>query len=91
MQWDEWVEAALSKLESSKLLRSLRPINVSSKINNSDNASNFGGKGHQVFGGLRQWDRASVEVDIAESTFHDWLNEIPSCGIFLQLHLFFSF
>ncbi|KAJ8437647.1 hypothetical protein Cgig2_018437 [Carnegiea gigantea] len=79
MKWDEWVEAALSKLESSKLLRSLRPINVSNNINNN-NAPNFGGYDQQVFDGLREWDRASVEVQISESTFHDWLNEVPSRG-----------
>lgn len=79
MKWDEWVEAAVSKLESSKLLRSLRPINVSNNINDN-NAPNFGGYDQQVFDGLREWDRASVEVQISESTFHDWLNEIPSRG-----------
>ncbi|XP_021862199.1 8-amino-7-oxononanoate synthase isoform X1 [Spinacia oleracea] len=72
--WDEWVEAALSKLESLKLLRSLRPINV------SNNSSNFDGHAYHVFDSLRQWDRTSVEVTISDSTFRNWLNDIPSCG-----------
>ncbi|KAL2939939.1 8-amino-7-oxononanoate synthase [Bienertia sinuspersici] len=71
MKWDEWVESALCKLESLKLLRSLRPINVS---------NNFHAHEYQVFDNLRQWDRTSVEVMISDSTFHHWLNDIPSCG-----------
>ncbi|CAO2825854.1 unnamed protein product [Amaranthus hypochondriacus] len=70
--WDEWVDLALLKLESSKLLRSLRPINV------SNNCSNF--HEYKVFDRLHQWDRTSIEVTISESTFHNWLNDIPSCG-----------
>lgn len=84
MNWDDWVEAALSKLESLKLLRSLRPINV------SNNSSNFHAHEYKVFDGLREWDRTSVEVMISESTFRNWLNDIPSCGIFLSYPLVFS-
>ncbi|CAH1453506.1 unnamed protein product [Lactuca virosa] len=34
-----------------------------------------------VFGDIRQWDRASVEIDITESTFHRWLQDVPSFGV----------
>ncbi|THG05759.1 hypothetical protein TEA_002313 [Camellia sinensis var. sinensis] len=34
----------------------------------------------EVFDGLRQWGRASVEVVIADSTFQRWVCEVPSCG-----------
>ncbi|GAB4836813.1 hypothetical protein Ancab_001726 [Ancistrocladus abbreviatus] len=75
-KWDYWVEEALSRLESLKLLRSVRPINVGDKLNsNASPLDEF-----QLFDGLRQWDRVSVEVEISESTFHQWLNDIPSCG-----------
>ncbi|CAH1428577.1 unnamed protein product [Lactuca virosa] len=75
--WDEWVELALSKLESMKVLRSLRPIHYSSypfeikpKIDHA----------FKVFDDIRQWDRASVEIEIAESTFNRWLQDVPSSG-----------
>ncbi|KAI3808011.1 hypothetical protein L1987_23951 [Smallanthus sonchifolius] len=75
--WDEWVEQALSRLESMKILRSLRPIHypnhplqIETKTNNA----------LQVFDGMRQWDRASVEIEIAESTFQRWVNDVPSSG-----------
>ncbi|KAL7237817.1 hypothetical protein ACSBR2_004008 [Camellia fascicularis] len=42
------------------------------------NASNY--DEFEVFDGLRQWDRASVEVVIANSTFQKWIREVPSCG-----------
>lgn len=42
------------------------------------NASNY--DEFEVFDGLQQWDRASVEVVIADSTFQRWVREIPSCG-----------
>ncbi|XP_074285568.1 8-amino-7-oxononanoate synthase isoform X2 [Silene latifolia] len=73
--WDECVEASLTKLDSLKLLRSLRPINAtnSSEFPTFDHA-------YQSFDGLRQWDRTSVQVQISGSTFRDWLNDIPSCG-----------
>lgn len=82
--WDQWVEEALSKLESLKLLHSLRPIHlpINEQLKPIDtqmkNASNYDEL--EVFNGLRQWDRASVEVVIADSTFQRWVHEIPSCG-----------
>ncbi|KAF5960175.1 hypothetical protein HYC85_001384 [Camellia sinensis] len=81
--WDQWVEEALSKLESLKLLRSLRPIHfhineqskpIDTQMKNASNYDEF-----EVFDGLRQWDRASVEVVIADSTFQRWVSEVLSC------------
>ncbi|KAL9231502.1 hypothetical protein vseg_006725 [Gypsophila vaccaria] len=73
--WDEFVELSLRKLEFLKLLRSLRPINAANAVDfeKFDHA-------YQVFDGLRQWDRTSVEVEISQNTFLNWLNDIPSCG-----------
>lgn len=72
--WDQWVEEALSKLDSLKLLRSLRPIALPSQ----DRAPN--GDEYEVFDKLSQWDRASIEVEISENTFRSWINEVPSSG-----------
>lgn len=70
--WDYWVEGALSKLESLKLLRSLRPIHLSPcSIESND---------FEFYEGLSQWDRASVEIEISEATFQKWLQDIPSSG-----------
>nr|XP_016448662.1 PREDICTED: 8-amino-7-oxononanoate synthase-like [Nicotiana tabacum] len=75
--WDEWVELALQKLESRKLRRSLRPIHLSKDSNmlSPSNADDFG-----IFDELRQWDRGTVEVQISETTYHKWLQDIPSSG-----------
>ncbi|XP_009609590.1 8-amino-7-oxononanoate synthase [Nicotiana tomentosiformis] len=75
--WDEWVELALQKLESRKLLRSLRPIHLSKDSNmlSPSNADDF-----EFFDELRQWDRGTVEVQISETTYHKWLQDIPSSG-----------
>ncbi|KAL3365671.1 hypothetical protein AABB24_010680 [Solanum stoloniferum] len=70
--WNEWVEQTLEKLESRKLLRSLRPIHLSDDNSHTDE--------FECFDGLRQWDRASVEVEILETTFQKWLQDIPSPG-----------
>ncbi|KAL5745948.1 hypothetical protein ACOSP7_027094 [Xanthoceras sorbifolium] len=74
--WDQWVEEALSKLESLKLLRSLRPIYVSS----NDNQSQLLGEDYEVFDEMQPWDRSSVEVSMSQTTFHRWLHDIPSSG-----------
>ncbi|KAJ0832442.1 putative 8-amino-7-oxononanoate synthase [Helianthus annuus] len=75
--WDEWVEQALSRLDSMKILRSLRPIHYPNhpfEIEpKTDNAL-------QVFDEMRQWDRASVEIEISESTFQRWVEDVPSSG-----------
>ncbi|CAI9774077.1 unnamed protein product [Fraxinus pennsylvanica] len=74
--WDSWVEEALSKLESLKLLRSLRPIYLpNSQLNSSNSYENF-----EFFSGPHKWDRSSVEVIISEATFQKWLHDIPSLG-----------
>ncbi|OIT23216.1 PREDICTED: 8-amino-7-oxononanoate synthase-like isoform X1 [Nicotiana attenuata] len=69
--WNGRVEQALEKLDSLKLLRSLRPIHLADDTNTD---------GFEFFDGLCQWDRASVEVEISETTFHKWLLDIPSPG-----------
>ncbi|KAL2553021.1 biotin F [Forsythia ovata] len=85
--WDSWVEEALSKLESLKLLRSLRPIYLpnynanqpksieNSQLNSSNSHENF-----EFFNGPHKWDRNSVQVNISEATFQKWLHDIPSLG-----------
>ncbi|WOH06831.1 hypothetical protein DCAR_0626259 [Daucus carota subsp. sativus] len=80
-KWDNWVGEALSKLESLKVIRSLRPIHLHNNLSSSK-PQDFELKVDepQVFDGLRQWDRDSVHVDIAESTFQKWLQDIPSSG-----------
>ncbi|KAK0598627.1 hypothetical protein LWI29_036462 [Acer saccharum] len=74
--WDDWVEEALSKLQSLKLLRSLRPIYVST----NEQQLQLLGEEYEVFDEMQQWDRSSVEVSISQTTFHRWLHEIPSSG-----------
>ncbi|PIN07035.1 Glycine C-acetyltransferase/2-amino-3-ketobutyrate-CoA ligase [Handroanthus impetiginosus] len=76
--WDTWVEEALSKLESLKVLRSLRPIHLPSGV--PENSSSNSSHEFQVFDGPHKWDRASVEVNISEFTFHKWLHDVPSSG-----------
>ncbi|XP_057952263.1 8-amino-7-oxononanoate synthase isoform X3 [Malania oleifera] len=81
--WDCWVEAGLSRLDSLKLLRSLRPIQlpcdstkpIGCKAKNSSNFDEY-----EVFDELQPWDRSSVEVEIAETTFQRWVDEVPSSG-----------
>ncbi|XP_008803821.2 8-amino-7-oxononanoate synthase isoform X2 [Phoenix dactylifera] len=74
--WDHWVEAALSRLASKKLLRSIRPISVHSPPPPSGDPS----EGLETFDGPRHWDRSAVEVEIEEPTFREWLNELTSPG-----------
>ena len=70
--WDQWVEEALSKLESLHLLRSLRPIHLP---NGAVQAHDL-----QVFDQMRHWDRSTVEIEIADATFQKWLLDISSSG-----------
>ncbi|KAH7659383.1 8-amino-7-oxononanoate synthase protein [Dioscorea alata] len=65
--WDSWVAAALSKLAGKRLLRSVRPISLPS----SDPKV-------EAFDGPRPWDRSSVEVELDEQTFQEWLQELPN-------------
>ncbi|MBA0761686.1 hypothetical protein Gotri_024299 [Gossypium trilobum] len=77
--WDKWVGEALSKLDSLKLLRSLRPL----YLPNEQQMSNTGVSGkeeYEVFDEMQPWDRSSVNVSISEPTYRKWLLEIPSSG-----------
>ncbi|KAK6262137.1 hypothetical protein QUC31_007953 [Theobroma cacao] len=67
--WDFWVEEALLKLESLKLLRPIRPIQLSKKqaTEKKDDEE------YEVFNELQPWDRSTVEVSISESFFQQWL------------------
>ncbi|KAL5728357.1 8-amino-7-oxononanoate synthase [Ranunculus cassubicifolius] len=69
--WDSWVNEALTKLDSLNLVRSLRPISfpISLSQQNLD-----------TFDDLQPWDRSSVEIQIDESTFHNWLHNVHSSG-----------
>lgn len=80
--WDCCVEEALAKLGLLQLLRSLRPITPSLEKLNPE-ASIEGKKDDElkVFDEMQPWDRASVEVEIAESTVQKWLLDIPSSGM----------
>ncbi|XP_071929750.1 8-amino-7-oxononanoate synthase-like isoform X2 [Coffea arabica] len=73
--WDYWVAEALLKLESLKVMRSLRPIHLIRPESNQTESDEL-----EFYDGLRQWDRASVEVQISETTFQKWLQDIPSSG-----------
>ncbi|GAV75712.1 Aminotran_1_2 domain-containing protein [Cephalotus follicularis] len=77
--WDEWVEEALSMLESMKLLRSLRPIFVSNHLQQPQHESKPNDD-YEVFDEMQHWDRSSVEVSISNTTFLRWLQDIPSSG-----------
>lgn len=96
--WDSLVEIALHKLDSLKLLRSLRPIqlafihhpehDLSSTLTQS---SDFKGDQLQVFDKMQLFDRTSVEVYVAQPTFNNWLHDIPSSGTLPFLPLEWSF
>uniref|UniRef100_A0A2P2IT13 8-amino-7-oxononanoate synthase n=1 Tax=Rhizophora mucronata TaxID=61149 RepID=A0A2P2IT13_RHIMU len=78
--WDHWVEEALAKLESKKLLRSLRPIDLSTAEPSQPNTKRVIKDDYEFFDELRSWDRSSVEVSISEATYNKWLLDIPSSG-----------
>ncbi|KAL6580593.1 hypothetical protein OROMI_008617 [Orobanche minor] len=78
--WDIWVEEALSRLDSLKVLRSLRPIQLPSRSTSGSDSQSNPYRQLQILNGPRQLDRASVEVNISESTFQKWLNDVPSPG-----------
>ena len=83
--WDAYVEQALEQLGLLQLLRSLRPITPSlEKLNPVDDEAPIEAKEDgefKVFDEMQPWDRASVEVEIAESTVQKWLLDIPSSGM----------
>ncbi|CAN0902319.1 8-amino-7-oxononanoate synthase, partial [Linum grandiflorum] len=77
--WDEWLDEAISKLESTKLLRSLRPITLNKQQPPCSSSSPLG-HAYKVFDEMQQWDRSSVEVSVSDSTFHSWLRNAASVG-----------
>jgi 8-amino-7-oxononanoate synthase len=79
--WDKTVEEAVNVLESRQILRSLRPICMSRQNEEEIVKSRAnGGDGYEVFDGLCQWDRTSVEVSVSIPTFQKWLHDEPSNG-----------
>ncbi|CAN0902323.1 8-amino-7-oxononanoate synthase [Linum grandiflorum] len=81
--WDEWLDEAISKLESTKLLRSLRPITLNKQQPPCSSSSPLG-HAYKVFDEMQQWDRSSVEVSVSDSTFHSWLRNAASVGEFVN-------
>ncbi|OVA04155.1 Aminotransferase [Macleaya cordata] len=80
--WDLWVDEAISRLESLKLLRSLRPISLSTTTTQEEIMEEEAEESRlfDTFDELRSWDRSSVEVLIAEPTFQNWVHNLPSSG-----------
>ncbi|OMO94854.1 Aminotransferase, class I/classII [Corchorus capsularis] len=78
--WNEWVEEALSKLESLKLLRALRPLYLSNLQQQAGNERISNDGDYEVFDEMQPWDRSSVEVSVSQSTYNQWLLDIPSTG-----------
>ncbi|XP_021286596.1 8-amino-7-oxononanoate synthase-like [Herrania umbratica] len=78
--WEKWVEEAVSKLESLKLLRSLRPLYLSSVQPEVANVGISNEEEYELFDELQPWDRSSIEVSISEPTYRKWLLEVPSSG-----------
>ncbi|PIA50275.1 hypothetical protein AQUCO_01300784v1 [Aquilegia coerulea] len=76
--WDKWVEKAVLRLDSLNLLRSLRPISLST--NSTQQQQQYNGGGIETFHELQSWDRSSVEIQITESTFQKWIHNVPSSG-----------
>lgn len=90
--WDKCVEEAVKVLESRQILRSLRPICMSSQnAEEMVKSRGNGGDEYQVFDGLCQWDRTSVEVSVSIPTFQKWLHDEPSNGTFHFFPEFRSF
>ncbi|XP_060958445.1 8-amino-7-oxononanoate synthase isoform X1 [Cannabis sativa] len=81
--WDYWIEEALSKLHSLQLLRSLRPIYLRNEpqhpTNTTSSKSSFEDE-FQVFDEMHPWDRSSVEIQISDATFQNWVHHISSSG-----------
>lgn len=77
------MEEAVNVLESRQILRSLRPICMSGQNEEEIVKSRAnGGDEYEVFDGLCQWDRTSVEVSVSIPTFQKWLHDEPSNGTF---------
>ncbi|KAF4364928.1 hypothetical protein F8388_020642 [Cannabis sativa] len=82
--WDYWIEEALSKLNSLQLLRSLRPIYLRNEpqhpTNNTTSSKSSFEDEFQVFDEMHPWDRSSVEIQISDATFQNWVHHISSSG-----------
>ncbi|TKY49830.1 8-amino-7-oxononanoate synthase [Spatholobus suberectus] len=86
--WDNWVGEALATLHSLKVLRSLRPICLRNEhkrrmpLENVAEPPEFrvDDSAFEVFDEMQQWNRSSVEVEIAETTFCRWMHDTPSAG-----------
>jgi hypothetical protein len=91
--WEDWLEQALQALQSSMLLRSLRPLAPSEVAAaaagggdcKSPRATGNDTPSFQTFQGLGTWDRAAVEVEVSHATFQCWNQESPSTGLFVAL------
>jgi hypothetical protein len=90
--WEDWLEQALQALQSSMLLRSLRPLAPSEVVAavagrdcKSPRATGTYTPSFQTFQGLGTWDRAAVEVEVSHATFQCWNQESPSTGSFVAL------
>jgi hypothetical protein len=88
--WGDWLEQALQALQSSMLLRSLRPlapaeVAVAAGDCKSSRATATDTPSFQTFQGLGTWDRAAVEVEVSHATFQCWNQESPSTGSFVAL------
>jgi len=88
--WEDWLEQALQALQSSMLLRSLRPLAPSEVVAavagrdcKSPRATGTYTPSFQTFQGLGTWDRAAVEVEVSHATFQCWNQESPSTGSFV--------
>lgn len=83
--WEYWLDEALARLESLKLLRSLRPIYPSSLPRQQSTHTlkpiddNYE---VEVFEEMQPWDRSSVEVLMSDPTFQKWLLDVPSSGLY---------
>ncbi|KAE9465022.1 hypothetical protein C3L33_03071, partial [Rhododendron williamsianum] len=97
--WDHCVEEELSKLESLKLIKSLKPIHLprDERRRFVEMEQEFGLISYEfeVFDGLQeQWERASVEVEMAEGDDVDCGNlevgnEAGACSLIRSLERFF--
>ncbi|XP_031503251.2 8-amino-7-oxononanoate synthase isoform X1 [Nymphaea colorata] len=82
--WDSWVEEALRRLDSRKVLRSVRPVFVSSQEARPATTGflfdSEEGQELETFDGPGIWDRSAVEVEMSEPTFKKWMQDTSSLG-----------
>ncbi|CAN6477973.1 unnamed protein product [Victoria cruziana] len=82
--WDSWVEEAVRRLDSRKVVRSVRPVFVSSQEASLPTIGfvfeSVGGRELETFDGPGIWDRSAVEVAMSEPTFEKWMQDSSSLG-----------